>query len=406
MMMCEVESLEGKIKTFSGFGATGNGGITRLCFEKADIEARAEFCKRCKALGLEISYDDMGSIYATLEGAQDLPAITMGSHLDSIRNGGNYDGVLGVLTGLEVLETMKKNGYVNKHPLKLIVWTNEEGARFEPSIMSSGVIANKFLKEEVLASTDEEGVTFGEALKASGYEGAKENRLNPEQTKAYVELHIEQGPVLESEKKEIGIVEGVLGMVTYDISLTGVADHAGTTPMKYRKDALLAAAQILLRIHEKLDQLDEELVYTTGRIHAHPNIHTVIPDEVTFSLDARHKNPEVIKQVVEAIESLPAEIAKCSVTYKKLWARDTVKFAAHLVDIVEKAAEEFGYESRKIYSGAGHDAQFVAEILPGTMIFVPSVDGHSHCENEYTSAEDCTKGANVLLHTILSLDKE
>lgn len=405
MQYCNKDRLQDKITTFSQFGATAGGGITRLSLSQAALDARAEFCSRCKKLGMEVKTDDMGNIYATVKGTEDLPAISMGSHLDSVVKGGNYDGVLGVLTALETAETIVTDGIKTRHPITVIVWTNEEGARFDPAMMSSGVITGKFDRDAMLAVKDKEGMTLGEALKASGYLGDVKNRLNPNAQKAYLELHIEQGPVLEAEHLEIGILEGVVGMVNYEIHTAGQADHAGTTPMKMRRDALHAAAELICDLYDKLSKIDDELVFTMGRITALPNVHTVIPDDVRFTLDARHKDPAVVQQVVEVIKNLPTELEKCAVSYKELWSRKTVKFYDSFVDIVEKNVNGLGYTGKRMYSGPGHDAQYVADVLPTTMIFVPSIDGHSHCEEEKTPIDDCVRGANVLLNTVLDIDK-
>jgi len=309
---------------------------------------------------------------------------------------------------MEVAETIVKEKIPHRHPITVIVWTNEEGARFEPAMMSSGVICGKFNKDDMLASQakDIPGYTFGEALEKSGFKGEEKNRLDPSNTKALVELHIEQGPVLEAEGIDIGVVEGVCGMINYEFTFTGQAGHAGTTPMKYRKDALYAAVKTIQYLHDELDQLDGKLVYTTGKISAHPNIHTIIPDEVKITLDARHQDPEVIKQVLAAIKKIPGLVENCKVSYEEAWSRKTVSFTSELVDYVEKSAQECGYTNRRIYSGPGHDAQFAIDLVPTTMIFVPSVGGHSHCEIEYTPVENCLKGANVLLNTILHIDKQ
>lgn len=408
MVQCSYERMEDKIKTFGQFGDTGKGGITRFSLSEEAIEARKEFVKRMEEIGATIVTDDMANIYATIPGTEDLPAILSGSHMDSVRQGGNYDGILGVMTAMEVAETIVKEKIPHRHPITVIVWTNEEGARFEPAMMSSGVICGKFDKAAMLASQakDIPGYTFGEALKKSGFEGEEANRLNQQQVKALVELHIEQGPVLENEGIDIGVVEGVCGMINYEFSFAGQAGHAGTTPMKYRKDALYAAVKTIQYLHDELDQLDSRLVYTTGKISAHPNIHTIIPDEVKFTLDARHQDPEVIKQVLAIIKKIPSMVEKCKVTYEEAWSRKTVSFTSELVDYVEKSAKECGYSNLRMYSGPGHDAQFVIDLAPTTMIFVPSIGGHSHCEIEYTPVESCLKGANVLLNTILHIDKQ
>ena len=405
MLTCSKERMEDKIKTFSKFGDTGKGGITRLSLSPEALDAREEFCKRCRDLGMDIKTDDMANIYATIPGEVGLPAIMSGSHLDSVRQGGNYDGILGVLTALEAAETIVTEKIPHKHPITVIVWTNEEGARFEPAMMSSGVITGKFDKDVMLASKDTEGVTFKEALEASGYMGESTNRMTPEKYMALVELHIEQGPVLENEKIDIGIVEGVCGMINYEFTFVGQADHAGTTPMKYRKDALYAATKTIQYLHDELDKLDDKIVYTTGKISAHPNIHTVIPDLVKFTLDVRHQDPEVIKQALEIIKAIPSVVEKCEASYEEAWSRKTVNFCSEFVDYVEKNAKEYGYSAKRMYSGPGHDAQFITDVIPTTMIFVPSENGHSHCEKEFTPVDNCWKGANVLLQTILDIDK-
>ena len=406
MIRCNKERLNDKIVTFSKFGDTGNGGITRFSLSKEALMARDEFVKRCKALGMTITTDDMANIYATIPGEEDLPAIMAGSHADSVRQGGNYDGILGVLTALEAVETIITEKVPHRHPLTVVIWTNEEGARFEPAMMSSGVITGKFDKEKMLASKDTEGVTFKEALEASGYMGDIKDRMSPEKYMALVELHIEQGPVLEAEGIDIGVVEGVCGMINYEFTFVGQAGHAGTTPMKYRKDALYAAVKTIQYLHDELDKLDGKLVYTTGKISAHPNIHTIIPDIVKFTLDARHQDPEVINKVLEIIKAIPSEVEKCQASYEEAWSRATVSFCPEFVDYVEKNAKEYGYSSKRMYSGPGHDAQFITDIIPSTMIFVPSIGGHSHCELEYTPVESCLKGADVLLQTILDIDKK
>lgn len=408
MIQCDYERMEDKIKTFGRFGDTGKGGITRFSLSEEAIAARTEFVKRMEAIGATVTTDDMANMYATISGTEDLPAIFSGSHMDSVRQGGNYDGILGVLTAMEVAETIVKEKIPHRHPITVIVWTNEEGARFEPAMMSSGVICGKFDKNTMLASKakDIPDLTFGEALEKSGFKGKEENRMDPLKTKALVELHIEQGPVLEAEGIDIGVVEGVCGMINYEFTFTGQAGHAGTTPMKYRKDALYAAVKTIQYLHDELDQLDSKLVYTTGKISAHPNIHTIIPDEVRITLDARHQDPEVIKQVLAVIKKIPSVVEQCKVSYEEAWSRKTVSFTSELVDYVEKSAQECGYSNRRIYSGPGHDAQFAIDIVPTTMIFVPSVGGHSHCEIEYTPVENCLKGANVLLNTILHIDRQ
>jgi N-carbamoyl-L-amino-acid hydrolase len=394
-----------KVAAFSKFGALEGGGITRLSLTEPALEARAELKRRCEALGMEVASDDIGNIYATVQGTEDLPRFVMGSHLDSVRSGGNYDGIYGVLSSLEAVETIITEGIPHRHPLTVMVWTNEEGARFEPAMMSSGIVLGKFAKEKMLAVTETGGtVTFGEALAASGWAGDEKNRLNKKDYCAYFEPHIEQGPVLEEEGLEIGVVEGVVGMVNYDIILEGVSSHAGTTPQRYRKDALRAASQVILDLWGKLGALAGDLVFTTGEIHVRPNIHTVVPNYVKFSLDARHRDMAVLAQVVDVIKGLPQEVYGCKLSYEEHWGRNTIEFDAGLLGFVEEATQECGYSYKRMYSGAGHDAQYVSEMLPSVMIFIPSRGGLSHTVVEYSTPEQCAHGANVLLGAVLRAD--
>lgn len=404
MKTCNQSRLQSLIERFSEFGKTENNGVTRLALSLEDIEARKYLQVLCEELGMTVTYDDMANMYATLPGKKDLPPIVLGSHMDSVVKGGRYDGILGVLTALETVYTLKETDTQLDYPITIVNFTNEEGARFEPSLMASGVLSGKFEKEKMLASQDRNGITFAQALKESGFEGQVENRLT--EATAYIELHIEQGPVLEHKELEIGVVEGVLGMVCYEITVQGESNHAGTTPISMRKDPMFTAANLIVEMQEKLQQLDESLVYTIGRMNAYPNIHTVIPSHVVFTLEARHHDPAIIASVSNIVEQLPEMAHGCSVLSSRLWDRDTVLFDEKVVGAVEKASQDLHYKEHKMYSGAGHDAQFIASFVPSAMIFVPSEKGYSHREDEYTSYEDCAKGANVLLNAVLNLCRE
>lgn len=419
MYTCDLKRMEDKIKTFSTFGDAGHGGITRYSLSPEAIKARNEFVRRMKAIGAEIVTDDMANMYATLPGSEPSePRIVMASHCDSVKNGGNYDGILGVMGAMEVLETIAAEKIPHKHPITAMIWTNEEGSLYPPAMMSSGVVCNgflppeiakKFKKDDMLASKSvlDRSKTFGEALEASGFKGEKKNRINPVDYKCMFELHIEQGPILEDAGNDVGVVTCVLGMFNYRIRFYGQSDHAGTTPMHKRQDALHAAAQALCYLHEEIDKLNRpELVYTTGEILCHPCVHTVIPDLVDFSIDVRHEDPAVRDQVLEIVKSLEdKEWAKCRCEVELAWARDTVYFDQELVGYVKEAAEETGVKHQYINSGAGHDAQFASYMMPTTMIFVVSKDGHSHCEPEYSSPQQCTNGATVMLHAVLKADQ-
>jgi beta-ureidopropionase / N-carbamoyl-L-amino-acid hydrolase len=401
MYKCNSRRLQELIEQFSQFGATENGGVTRLSLSNEDVLARNYFCECCEELGMDIKVDDMGNIYAILPGKKDVPPIVMGSHLDSVEMGGKFDGVLGILTAIEAIRTLKENEIELDIPLMIVNFTNEEGARFDPAMMSSGVISSKFEKEKMLQSVDKKGTSFEEALQASGYEGDQENRLK--EALAYLELHIEQGPVLEAKQLEIGVVEGVLGMVCYEITVTGQSNHAGTTPMSMRQDPMIVTSKIMTHLHEELGKIDEQLVFTFGRVNVSPNIHTVIPNNVTFTIDSRHQNPQIMQKVEDILNNLPTEEMGCSIKPVKLWGRETVYFDTNICNEVERACQSFGYTAHRMFSGAGHDAQYIASIVPSAMIFVPSINGKSHCEEEKTTFEDCAKGADVLLETVLTL---
>lgn len=401
MYTCNRSRLQSLVERFSQFGATANGGVTRLSLSKEDILARDCFSEICTELGMDIKTDDMGNVYATLAGRKDCPPIVIGSHLDSVEKGGRFDGVLGILTGIEAIRTLKDNDIEPEIPIMLVNFTNEEGARFDPAMMSSGVIASKFSREKMLSSTDKNGITFQEALQASGYAGEQGNRLT--EALAYIELHIEQGPVLAATHRDIGVVEGVLGMVCYEITVTGESNHAGTTPMSMRNDPMIVASRLISSLHEQLGKIDDKLVFTFGRMNVTPNIHTVIPNKVVFTIDSRHQSPEVMRQVEKVLAGIAAEENGCRIQPVKLWGRETVFFDEAICDEVEKSCGRFGYSHHRMFSGAGHDAQYIASIIPSAMIFVPSIGGKSHCEEEETTFEDCAKGADVLLKTVLAL---
>lgn len=420
MYTCSLERMTDKIKTFSTFGDAGHGGITRYSLSPAALQARGEFVKRMEEIGATIEIDDVANIYATLPGTDpDAKRIVMASHCDSVKNGGNYDGILGVMSAMEVLETVAENKIPHKHPLTAMIWTNEEGSLYPPAMMCSGIVCYDYLPEDIRAKFKYEDMmastsildnksTFGEALKASGYMGDKKYRLSPDRYLYMFETHIEQGPILEDAGNDIGVVDCVLGMFNYRLRFYGQTTHAGTFPMPKRKDAFLAAAMALNYLHEEIDKLGySDLVYTTGEVVCHPCVHTCVPDFFDFSFDARHEDPKVLEKVLAIVKSCADKTwVGCTCEVEKAWNRDTVYWDKKLVGYVKEAAEETGVSHQYIHSGAGHDAQFAAYMLPTTMIFVQSKDGLSHCEPEYSSPEHCTEGATVMLNAVLKADAE
>lgn len=402
-LLIDGKRLSGSLEKFADFGRTEKNGVTRLSLTEEDRLVRDYFSSCCKELGMSTKVDDMGNIYATLEGVENKPPIVIGSHMDTVKKGGRFDGILGVAAGLEVVRTLVDNNIKPKFPVMIVNFTNEEGARFEPSMMASGVLSGKFEKTTMLQKKDSDGTSFEEALHSIGYAGDIEYRLK--EATAFLELHIEQGPILEREVLKIGVVECVLGMVCYEIEVTGESDHAGTTPMNMRKDAFFTTNRLVTEAIQKLGLLDEELVFTIGRVNVYPNIHTVIPNKVVFTLEARHKDSQIIERVESIINGLIQSSSNdsCEVKATKLWGRDTVWFDKSLCELVEQSTIALGYSYKKMVSGAGHDAQFIASYIPTAMVFVPSVNGKSHSENELTSWEDCEKGVNVILETVLAI---
>ncbi|MDQ0207276.1 Zn-dependent hydrolase [Alkalicoccobacillus murimartini] len=399
------QQLQKTLEDFAEFGATDRQGVTRLALSEEDVWARDYFRNQCEELGLYVTVDDLGNMYSTLEGVdRNKPAIYIGSHLDSVKRGGRFDGVLGVAAGLEVIRSIVSHNLQPACSIVIVNFTNEEGARFEPSMMASGVLSGKFEKESMCKKVDTEGISFGDALKRTGYEGSIEHRMS--EGKAFLELHIEQGPILEAESLQIGAVECVVGMVCYEIEIQGESNHAGTTPQHMRKDALTAANHCMSEFHTRLSELDETLVYTMGRFNVYPNIHTVIPNRVVFSLEARHQDETVLAEVENIIKKLmDQQQGECTQSAEKLWSRDTVWFESTIVQSIQKSAKTLNYTSKRMVSGAGHDAQFIASMVPTAMIFVPSAGGKSHDEDEYTSWEECERGVNVLLETVLELSE-
>ncbi len=419
MYNCSEARMEDKIKTFSKFGDAGHGGITRYSMSPEAIQARNEFKKRMEAIGATIEVDDVGDMYATLEGSDpDAKRIVMGSHVDSVKNGGNYDGILGVMSAMEVLETVAEYKIPHKHPLTAMIWTNEEGSLYPPAMMCSGIVCYDYLPEDIRSKFKYEDMmasksildptkTFEMALNASGYKGDKKYRLSPEKYMCMFETHIEQGPILEDNGNDIGVVDCVLGMFNYRLKFYGQTVHAGTFPMPKRHDAFLAAAEALCYLHKEIDALNiPELVYTTGEVVCHPCVHTCVPDFFDFSFDARHEDPKVLDKVLEIVKSCEGKSwgNGCTCKVEKAWNRDTVYWNKELVGFVKEAAEESGVSHQYIHSGAGHDAQFCAYVIPTTMIFVQSKDGLSHCEPEFSTVKHCTEGATVMLNAVLKAD--
>jgi N-carbamoyl-L-amino-acid hydrolase len=388
------------------FGGTEKGGIKRLTLTDEDKLVRDWFKTQCEALGCTVSIDEVGNMFATRRGRDNtLPPIAMGSHLDTQPTGGKFDGILGVLAALEVMRTLHEHEYETNAPIEIINWTNEEGSRFPPAMLASGVFAGVFPPSYAYEQVDRNGATFLEELERIGYRGAM--KAGDHKLSAMFELHIEQGPILEAEKKMIGIVTGVQGMRWYEITVHGQDAHTGATPMYLRKNALVGAARIIEAV-DTIGQNHQPGVATVGLIENKPNSRNVVPGEVFLTVDMRHPDENALDAMEADLRTaLEAAIPALGLTYeeKKIWASRAVKFAPELIDCVRGAAEKSNFGTRDMVSGAGHDAAYIARVAPTTMIFVPCEGGISHNEAESTSPEECAAGAQVLLDAVLAYDQ-
>ena len=384
-------------------GATPKGGCKRLTLTDLDKQGRELFREWCEKEGCTVEVDEMGNMFATRPGEDmSLAPVLMGSHLDTQPTGGKFDGVLGVLGALEVVRSLNDLKIKTKRPVMVANWTNEEGSRFAPAMVSSGVFAGVYSKEFAYSRVDSEGKTLGDELKRIGFVGEKPIGCFP--IHASFELHIEQGPILEDENIEVGVVTHGQGQRWYEIRLTGFESHAGSTPMPRRKDALVGAARIVELVNRIGLSKAPLAVSTVGMLNPYPNSRNVIPGEVFMTCEFRHPLDATLSEMDAALKAGVEEICKgIGLTYdlKQVFYYAPVEFDKGCVSAVREAARHLGYTYRDIVSGAGHDACYLARVCPTSMIFTPCVDGISHNEVEDIKLEWSTAGANVLMHAVL-----
>ncbi len=396
------------IETSAGIGGTSDGGMRRQTLTDYDKQMRDLFVDWLKELELDIKIDEMGNIFGIRPGTHnDLEPVMSGSHLDTQPKGGRFDGILGVLGPLEVLRTLNENNIQTKRPITVVDWTNEEGSRFPPAMGSSGVWAGALERDWIYEKKDVDGKTFGEELEKIGYKGTMPAKHWP--LHAYYELHIEQGPMLEREKKMIGAPKGILCLHWYDIYLEGEANQVGPTPMEGRHDALCAAAEMILKVNELPEKMGGNMVATVGEIHNSPNSRNIIPDAGHFTVDIRSWDDDLALRAWDDLKKDFEEIAKrrgCPIRIEETWRVEHAPFNQPLVEKVLSVGERLGYPTLKMVSGAGHDASYVNQVSPTAMIFVPSINGRSHVAVEETTWEDCEAGTNVLLHCLLESANE
>ncbi|WP_372865814.1 Zn-dependent hydrolase [Pseudomonas sp.] len=398
------ERLWQSLMELAQLGATAKGGVCRLALTDLDRQARDLFVRWCEEAGCSVTVDAVGNIFARRPGRNpELPPVMTGSHIDTQPTGGKFDGCFGVLAGVEVLRTLNDLGVQTEAPLEVVVWTNEEGSRFAPCMMGSGVFAEKFTLEETLAKRDAEGVTVGEALNAIGYAGSRV--VSGHAVGAYFEAHIEQGPILEDQRKTIGVVLGALGQKWFDLNLKGVEAHAGPTPMHLRKDALVGAAAVVAAVNRVALEHQPHACGTVGCLQAYPGSRNVIPGEVRMTLDFRHLEPARLDSMIAEVRGvIDATCAQHGLSYELTPTADfpPLYFEPGCVEAVRGAAQGLGLSHMDIVSGAGHDAIFLAELGPAGMIFVPCEGGISHNEIENAAPADLAAGCAVLLRAMLA----
>jgi beta-ureidopropionase / N-carbamoyl-L-amino-acid hydrolase len=397
--------LQQRIAALAKFGANPEGGVSRVAFSAADIAGREYIRKLMQEAGLVVRVDPAGNIIGRREGTgRGLPAIMTGSHIDSVPGGGNYDGDVGVLGAIEVAQVLREQRIALRHPLEVVSFTDEEGGLIGSLAMTGR------LQPAALDTVSHSGKTIREGIRAVGGDPDRlaEARRGRGDLKAFIELHIEQGAVLDESHIDIGVVEGIVGIRWWDVTVDGVANHAGTTPMDRRRDALLAAAELALAVNRVATSLPGRHVATVGRIRAEPGAPNVIPGRVVMSLEIRDLAAEKMQQVYDAVRAEADRIAKARqtpISFRELQvASEPAPTDERMRRVIAKAATSLGLTHKLMPSGAGHDAQDMTHIAPTGMIFVPSVGGVSHSPKEYTSPEDMANGANVLLRTVLAID--
>ncbi|HTE36270.1 MAG TPA: Zn-dependent hydrolase [Reyranella sp.] len=404
MLRLDERRLLDALDELAGIGAIAGGGCARLALTDDDRIGRDLVVGWMKALGLEVTIDAIGNVVGLRPGREEAGPIMTGSHIDTVRTGGRYDGNYGVLAGLEVVRALNAAELVTRRPIAVAFFTNEEGARFQPDMMGSLVYAGGIGLDEAYAAVDKDGVSVGDELRRIGYLGAaKPGALKPH---AFLELHIEQGPILDEEKVQIGVVESVQGISWIEYTVTGVSNHAGTTPMRLRRDAGYLAASVNLFARKLAWEMGGHQVATVGALALRPNLINVVPNQAVFTVDLRNTDEAKLAEAEARVAAHIAEVAaaeRVDVQAKVLARFEPVIFDAGLVDRVEHHAKALGRSTRRMPSGAGHDAQMMQRLCPTAMIFVPSVAGLSHNVKEHTEAADLVAGAEILLNLMLEL---
>lgn len=386
-------------------GRTAKGGLRRLALSEEDGEVRRQFVRWCEEAGCTVQVDGIGNIFATRPGRDpDAKAVLVGSHLDTQIKGGRFDGILGVLAGLELVRTLNDHDVTTRRPIVIVDWTNEEGARFEPPMIGSAIFTGQKSLDFAYARADKDGVTLGQALDRIGFKGT--DRLLPDAFDSLFELHIEQGPKLDEAKRQVGIVTGAFSVRGIIVEVRGEVGHVGPTPMPKRKNAIVGAARVTLAIDDiGWSRHDTGGKSTTMRLKVEPNLLGIIPDLVEMTCDFRHPDVSVATAMLAAFEAEIPEIERrsgCTVTIKEQWSYGGMEYDPGCIALTRDAAEALGYSTMDLLTEAGHDAMHVADYLPTAMIFTPCEGGLSHNEAENVTLSDIEPGVNVLLRSVLN----
>jgi N-carbamoyl-L-amino-acid hydrolase len=395
--------LQNTLEDMAQIGATSGGGVQRLTLTSEDKQARDLFVTWLQDLNLEVTVDEMGNIFGKRLGInKDLPPVISGSHIDSQPKGGRFDGMLGVMGILEVLRTIDDNDLSTDRSIIIVNWTNEEGSRFAPAMVGSGVWSGALQRDWVYDRKDVNGIRFEDELTRIGYKGLEPCQKWP--VHCYYEYHIEQGPILERQGTIIGVPKGIVCLHWYDVYLEGEANQVGPTPMEGRHDALCAAAEMILKVNTLPNRMKGNMVATVGELQNHPNSRNIIPDKVHFTVDIRSWDDDHAINAWNLVRQNFVDIATrrgCAIRIEETWRVEHSPFDKKMVQNILTITDELGYPHSRMISGAGHDASYMNQVCPTAMIFVPSIGGRSHVEVENTSWNDCEAGANVLLHAIL-----
>lgn len=401
MLKVNADRLWESLMEMAKLGGTPRGGVCRLTLSDVDKASRDLFVMWCRDAGLDVTIDAMGNIFGRRDGRSPwLPPVLAGSHLDSQPTGGKFDGAYGVMAALEAIRVLNDAGLETDHPVEIVSWTNEEGARFPPPMVSSGVFAGVFTADWAYALTDDDGKVFGDELRRIGYAGPTPCAKRP--LAAYFEAHIEQGPVLEDEGTPIGVVTGAMGQRWFEVECKGEEAHAGPTPMERRRDALVAASHLIVRINRLATETGGRA--TVGRISVSPSSRNIVPGSAWFTVDTRHEADAGLDVMENALRGAIANVQAATgveIALRPFWSFPATPFNPDCIEMVRASAEKLGLSHRAIVSGAGHDAVYIARVVPTSMIFIPCERGLSHNERENITRSDAEAGANVLLHAIL-----